>query len=119
MTATLNRYQAFARGLLCAVRKLWTPILVGEGEMIPKWYGCSRWIPYDMTFKEPDVRGGIYSWRKIFYPIPVNIALAFYYWSRYMLKRGFAVPPRFYTCHTFRIETTCPHCQQAIYESDY
>lgn len=78
------------------IRKLWTPIFVGEGEIIPRWYGCSHWIPYNLSTKEPDPGQGVWEWRRVYYPLPVNMLLASYFWLRWFLKIGFAVPPECY-----------------------
>lgn len=95
--------------------KLWKPIYVDEGAKVPKWYGCSRWIPYDMAYKEPS-GPGVYQWQKVFYPIPVNIILAGYYWLRWCLRIGWAIPPQCYRTKIFQIPRICPHCQKDIYD---
>lgn len=103
--------------MIALIKKLWQPIYVGEGEIIPKWYGCSRWVPYDMAYREPN-EPGVYHWQKVFYPLPVNLILAAYYGLRYKLKRGWSLPPECYRTQVFQVPRVCPHCERDIYERE-
>ncbi len=102
--------------ILCKIKKIWAPVLVEEGAMCPKGYGYSRWLPYDRQFREPDPSGGVYYWRKVAHPIPVNVLISAYWYTWHLLKRGYALPPQFYRNRLFEVKTNCPHCHKDIYE---
>lgn len=101
---------------MITLSKLWKPIYVGDGETIPRWYGCSRWIPYHLTQKEPQPSAGYWKWRRVYYPIPVNMALAMYYWIRWFLKVGYSLPPECYRNQCFEVKSHCPHCGKNVYD---
>lgn len=95
------------------IAALWRPILVDEGAVIPKWYGCSAWIPYPMH--NPPMNPVTLQWQKVFYPIPVNVLLALYYRAKFFLRIGCASQPRHWTSKIFHVYETCPDCGRDLY----
>lgn len=114
MNEKLQSLRKFAANSWAFVSKIWTPVLVDEGELIPKWYGISQFIPY--PYHNPHINPNTFRWQKVAYPIPTMLVLAFWYWLERKLKIGFAVPPELYRNKIFEIKTQCPHCDKNVYD---
>ena len=96
------------------LRKLWTPIVIEEGVMVPRWYGVPGWVPFEVVSVPPELTK-TYKWGKKAWPVYLSLMIAGWWWLKHFLKIGHALPPQCYRNSVFQVKSHCPKCGFDLY----